>query len=137
MIATAQRPDEPATEQVRQKAVEWLVRAADMAAAAAATWHFLPPTKHSARTLLRVPPERRFLLNTAEPVTDLAGHQKNQIALVKSRLVLNAALKLPKVAQLDTIRREITLRSYSIPRSPRTLARVTFPNTCAAGQPLV
>src|SRR5436305_13069782 len=53
------------------------------ATAAAATWHFLPPTKHSARTLLRIPPERRFLLNTAEPVIDLGGHQKNQLALLK------------------------------------------------------
>jgi hypothetical protein len=37
MIASAQRPNEAATEEVRRKAVEWLVHAADVAAAAAAT----------------------------------------------------------------------------------------------------
>ena len=36
-IATAQRPDDPQTSEVRQKAVEWLTRAAEVAAAAAAT----------------------------------------------------------------------------------------------------
>ena len=36
-IATAQRPDEPQTADVRKKAVEWLIRATEVAAAAAAT----------------------------------------------------------------------------------------------------
>ena len=36
-IATAQRPDERQTAEVRKKAVEWLTRAAEVAAAAAAT----------------------------------------------------------------------------------------------------
>jgi class 3 adenylate cyclase len=36
-IATAQRPGEPQTEQVRKKAVEWLIRATEVAAAAAAS----------------------------------------------------------------------------------------------------
>jgi hypothetical protein len=36
-IATAQRPDDPRTTEVRMKAVVWLTRAADVAAAAAAT----------------------------------------------------------------------------------------------------
>ncbi|HVH66143.1 MAG TPA: adenylate/guanylate cyclase domain-containing protein [Candidatus Acidoferrum sp.] len=37
IISMAQRPDDTATEQVREKAVDWLSRAADAAAAAAAT----------------------------------------------------------------------------------------------------
>jgi hypothetical protein len=37
LIAMAQRPDDPETEQVRQKAVSWLTHAADVAAAGAAT----------------------------------------------------------------------------------------------------
>ena len=36
-IATAQRPDDPQTTEVRKKAAAWLTRAADVAAAAAAT----------------------------------------------------------------------------------------------------
>jgi class 3 adenylate cyclase len=36
-IATAQRPDEEETERIRRKAVDWLSRAAEVAAAAAAT----------------------------------------------------------------------------------------------------
>jgi class 3 adenylate cyclase len=37
LILSAQRPDETATERIRKKAVDWLSRAADAAAAAAAT----------------------------------------------------------------------------------------------------
>ena len=37
LIGTAQRPDEPETEQARRKAVSWLTQAADVAAAGAAT----------------------------------------------------------------------------------------------------
>lgn len=36
-IASAQRPDDPGTTQVRERAVDWLTRAGDVAAAAAAT----------------------------------------------------------------------------------------------------
>src|SRR5260370_19992482 len=36
-IATAQRPDDAQTAEVRKKAVEWLARATEVAAAAAAT----------------------------------------------------------------------------------------------------
>jgi class 3 adenylate cyclase len=37
LIAMAQRPDDPETEKIRQKAVSWLTHAADVAAAGAAT----------------------------------------------------------------------------------------------------
>src|SRR5947209_5645790 len=44
------------------------------ALASVATWFLLPPPKHSARTLIRVPPGTPFLIKTAEPVPDLPTH---------------------------------------------------------------
>jgi capsular exopolysaccharide synthesis family protein len=72
-------------------------------AAAAVTWASLPPGKYTARTLLRVPPGSPFIFKTNEPVPALGDHQRTQVALVKSRLVLNQALKEPGVSDLETI----------------------------------
>jgi polysaccharide biosynthesis transport protein len=69
-----------------------------------ACWLFLPPAKHTARTLLRIPPGNPFLFRTSEPVPEILDHQRNQIAMVKSRLVLNSALKDRKVADLSLLR---------------------------------
>src|SRR5437588_9469740 len=74
------------------------------AAVATATWFFFPPAKHTARTLLRVPPGSTFLFRTAEQVPALADHQRTQMALVRSRLVLNAALKQKGVGDLSMVR---------------------------------
>jgi len=71
--------------------------------AAAATWLFLPPPKHTVRTLLRVPPGTPFLFKTAEPIPDLGTHQRNQAAMIKSRLVLNSALRAPEVSKLPVV----------------------------------
>lgn len=73
----------------------------------ALAWAFLPASKFSARTLLRVPPESKFLLATSEPVPDLGNHQRTQLSLVKSRLVLNSALKDPKVSQLSVVQGQV------------------------------
>jgi capsular exopolysaccharide synthesis family protein len=67
----------------------------------------MPTPKYTARTLLRVPPEGRFLLSTSEPVPDMVNHQKTQVILVKTRLVLNSALKQPKVAELSMVREHV------------------------------
>src|SRR5262249_34883685 len=61
--------------------------------AAIAAWILLPNPKYTARTEMLVPQDDRFLLPTSEPRRDLVSHQKTQVALVKSRWVLDAALK--------------------------------------------
>lgn len=75
--------------------------------AAAATWFLVPPPKHSARTLLYVPPIRPFLFHTQEALPRLEDHQRTQVAMIKSRLVLNSALREPKVAQLSVVTQEV------------------------------
>src|SRR4051794_37870410 len=74
------------------------------AAAAAAAWFFIPPSKHLARTLMHVPPGGVPWIFRTEAVPNLNDHQRNQVALVKSRLVLNAALKRSGVGELAMIR---------------------------------
>jgi hypothetical protein len=74
------------------------------AAAATAAWFVIPTSTYIARTLIRVPPSRPYLFLTAEPIPSLEEHQRRQVALVKSRMVLNAALKRPGVAELSIVR---------------------------------
>jgi hypothetical protein len=62
-------------------------------AAAAAVWFLLSISTYTVRTLLRVPPGGTFLFKTSEPVPALDDHQRTQVALVKSRMVLTQALK--------------------------------------------
>ena len=71
--------------------------------AAPAAWFLVPPSKHTVRTLIHVPPNKPWLLRTAEGVPDLANHQRTQVALMKSRLVLGVALRDKKVAGLPTL----------------------------------
>jgi capsular exopolysaccharide synthesis family protein len=73
------------------------------ALAATGTYFFLPPPKHNVRTLLVVPPGSPFLFKTAEAIPDLASHQRTQVAMIKSRLVLNSALRDPEVARLKVV----------------------------------
>jgi capsular exopolysaccharide synthesis family protein len=60
---------------------------------AAAAWYFLPPAKHTARVLLRVHsvPQTVMFREVYAP-TDFSAYQRTQIALVKSREVLTAAI---------------------------------------------
>ncbi|HMB02666.1 MAG TPA: division plane positioning ATPase MipZ [Isosphaeraceae bacterium] len=72
-----------------------------------AAWALIPRAKYRATTLLQVatmPP--KFLLDTSEPRTDFRIYQATQLALIKSRLVLNAALRRPGVAELASIRKQ-------------------------------
>ncbi len=82
----------------------WLLRLALAAAAGivavAVTWLLLPKPGHTVRTQLLVPPPRSFLPRAGEAPLDLVAHQRHQIALLKSRLVLNSALRDPDVTQL-------------------------------------
>jgi capsular exopolysaccharide synthesis family protein len=73
------------------------------AALGTAAWFLVPPSKHSVRTLLFVPPTRPYLVRTAENTVDLHTHQRNQVFLLTSRFVLNAALKDPKVGALSIV----------------------------------
>jgi capsular exopolysaccharide synthesis family protein len=73
-------------------------------AAAVGAWYFVPPSKHLARTLMRVPASSTILFHLSEAVPPLPEHQRTQMALVKSRMVLNAALKRPGVSELAVIK---------------------------------
>jgi capsular exopolysaccharide synthesis family protein len=76
------------------------------ALAAAAGWFLLPPGKISARAILRVASLPEFnVFPSAESRGDFQNYQKTQIALVKDRGVLTAALANPDVARLDIVHR--------------------------------
>jgi succinoglycan biosynthesis transport protein ExoP len=72
-------------------------------AATAAAW-FLVPTRHTARTLLYVESKQPSILFNFNVDPSHGNYQRTQLALVKSRLVLNAALRQKNVADLPTIR---------------------------------
>ncbi len=78
------------------------------AVAAGVTAFLLPTSKFTARSMLHVMHQQpRVLFGTAsEAGADFGTYQKTQSALVKSRLVLNAALRSPKVAELSLIREQ-------------------------------
>jgi succinoglycan biosynthesis transport protein ExoP len=74
-------------------------------AATAATWYLIPPAAYSAQAVLSVsatPP--RLLFTTAEEWSRF--YFQNQLALIRSRLVLNAALRQPDVAKLPRVRQQ-------------------------------
>jgi len=73
------------------------------AVAAAGAWLFGPVPKHLVKTLLRVPPGSFYVVRTSEVMPDIAMHQRNQVALAKSRLVLTTALRQPAVASLPVL----------------------------------
>jgi capsular exopolysaccharide synthesis family protein len=73
------------------------------ALAAAAVW-YLMPADYTAQALLHVasrPPRSFFAAH--ENSDDFANYQRTQAALVKSKLVLHAALREPAVAALDEV----------------------------------
>jgi len=72
-----------------------------------AGWLLLPAPPHTARSLLHIAADQpRVLFKTSEYRPDANAFRQTQLALVKSRLVLNAALRQPKVADLATLRKE-------------------------------
>jgi hypothetical protein len=75
---------------------------------AAATWwvlpNFLPPPKHTVQTLLHVlPTPVPILFPNVDPPGEFLSSQQTQMELVRSRLVLNVALREPEVANLPII----------------------------------
>jgi capsular exopolysaccharide synthesis family protein len=77
------------------------------AAAAVIGWFGVPAPKARARALLRVAPEKPFnVFHDDDNRGDYLGYKKTQIALVKSRLVLNAALRQPKVMDQSLIKQQ-------------------------------
>jgi hypothetical protein len=79
------------------------------AAVATALWLLLPPSNYSTRALLHVaaqPPT--ILFQTADQQrNDFHSYQRTQVVWVRSKLVLNAALRKPKVASLATIAEQV------------------------------
>ncbi len=73
---------------------------------AGAVWHFSPP-RFTARTMIHVAANRPHVLMQMDRVNDFASYQRTQIALVKSRLVLNRALNNPNVAALSVVKEHV------------------------------
>lgn len=71
---------------------------------AACAWHFAPLAKHQVRTLVRVPPQKFYIMQTGEYFQEQGNYQRTQVAFVKSRMVLGAAVLEPKVAELGFIK---------------------------------
>jgi succinoglycan biosynthesis transport protein ExoP len=68
----------------------------------------IPPAKYTARALLHVSSVRpRIMLPDHELVPEYGAYQRTQLTFVKSRLVLNAALKREDVAKLPVITRQV------------------------------
>lgn len=87
-----------------QTAVLFGVPVAVMAAAIA--W-LAVPAPFTAFALLRVASvEPRLVFQTAETNSDFATYRRTQMALIKSRFVLNAALRKPSVAALPMVRKQ-------------------------------
>jgi succinoglycan biosynthesis transport protein ExoP len=71
------------------------------ALAGVGTWFLAPAPKHLVRSYIRVPVGTPYLVRTSEAIPDIVSHQRTQIALCKSRPVLNTALGDPDVVNLS------------------------------------
>src|SRR5207245_6677801 len=72
--------------------------------AGVAGWYLMPPPKYTARTLLHVeaiPPAVAFQIG--ENRADFFTYQRTQMALIKTRLVLTAAVHHPEVRELQCV----------------------------------
>ena len=71
---------------------------------AALAWFAIPPAKYRALGTIKVAMMRpRILFNTAEQEAEYQIFQKTQLAQIKSRKVLDAVVRDPEVAKLETI----------------------------------
>jgi uncharacterized protein involved in exopolysaccharide biosynthesis len=67
----------------------------------------LPPRVYSASTLLKVAATQpRVYFTTSEPQTDFDTYRRTQVVHIRSRPVLNTALRNPMVAELEVIRKQ-------------------------------
>ena len=70
-------------------------------------WRLFPKPKYTAATLLEVKTQKPILLlETSQEKTDFKIFQSTQLALIKSKLVLKAALARPGIADLPTVQSE-------------------------------
>jgi polysaccharide biosynthesis transport protein len=76
------------------------------AAAGIGAYFYVPAPTHTARTLLHVPPQRGIVFKRGGVDGDLQNHQRTQVAMLRSRLVLNSALRDPKVAKLSIVQEQ-------------------------------
>ena len=84
-----------------------LVIAIPVAAIAAVAAYLTTPAPYTAFALLRVAAvEQRLVFKTAEEVTDFQTYRRTQMALIKSRFVMNAALRKPNIGTLSMVRDE-------------------------------
>src|SRR6516165_10138183 len=105
--ALATPPDALTLWKCLRRCWRWAVVVGLVAAGAAgiAAWKLIPPSKHTARTLIHIPQRRPIIWpTTMENTSAQPDYQRTQVALVKSRPVLNAALKRPGIGDLETIR---------------------------------
>jgi capsular exopolysaccharide synthesis family protein len=70
---------------------------------ATAVWFLLPPGKASVASLLHVAASAPKIASDVGDQADFRTYQSTQLALIKSRLVLNAALRSTKVASLEIV----------------------------------
>lgn len=76
-----------------------------MTAAAVAAWFAVPPARYTARALLSVAAEQpSIIFKTGDRQVNFQTYQRTQLTLLKSRFVLLAALRDPKVAALPSIK---------------------------------
>jgi capsular exopolysaccharide synthesis family protein len=77
------------------------------AVASAAAWCVAPRSKYTAKVLLHVAATQpQVLFKTAENRPDYAIYQRTQLTLIKSRHVLETALRSPEVADLPLVRQQ-------------------------------
>jgi hypothetical protein len=87
----------------------WLLRLALAlvagAAAAALVWSLWPAPKHFVRTLIHVPRPKPIVRGfvPVQGAPEIQDYQRTQVALARSRLVLNAALRNKEVARLSMV----------------------------------
>jgi succinoglycan biosynthesis transport protein ExoP len=75
------------------------------AAAWAAVWAVLPQPKYTARATLHVSTSPRYIIfDPKERLSDYRTYQRTQIALARSRFVVEDVVKKPEIASLRTIR---------------------------------
>ena len=79
------------------------------AVAAGAAYFLVPPAKYTARAMFHVSSTPPIVIKKTqcETVPDSGAYQRTQLALLKSRLVLNAALKQEGVAKLKVVAKQV------------------------------
>ena len=89
---------------LRRRVKVALVIGVPLAIAAVAVCWLAVPAHYTAFALLKIAArEPRLVFQTAENTSDFATYHKTQIALIKSRFVLNAALRRPGIAELTSV----------------------------------